>query len=162
MAIWQFKVFVIPECALIKKFGNIPIGVTRDLTEEYGWWSDYPGGFEATLEAMVPETKSWSRTMRIWGEERSNAVLVCYDNENRIEEITMRIDVSELSPPFVRDVCAFPKQLGCVLVTYDYHVLAPEETFVLEAINNSRARKYLEDPVSTLRALKETIPGSLE
>jgi hypothetical protein len=53
----------------------------------------------------------------------------------------------------VRDICAFTRNLKCVLLTGDYEILIPEESMVLAAISHSTSKKYLEDPVSTLKNL---------
>lgn len=164
MAIWQFKVLVIPESALRGKFGTIPVSLTRDLAERFDWWSDCqpPIAFTVAIDTMLPEIKSWSRKMRIWGDERGDAAVVCYDDRKNVIEIEFRIDVRQVSLSFIRGICEFAKRLECVLVTNANHLLAPDESLVLAAINNSTAKKYLEDPVSMLRDLKGKIPGSLD
>jgi hypothetical protein len=158
MAIWQFRLDLIPEKAVRSKYDVVPITLPQSLAEDFPWWSDVqpPIGFEASIDAILPKAKAWSESMCIWGDERGDTASVCYDNDTKssVEWIGFRVDVRNLSPAFVKDICAFAKQLGCVLLTGAYHVLEPDESTVLAAINNSTAKNYLEDPVSTLRGLK--------
>ncbi len=95
---------------------------------------------------------------------QDDTAVICYydDEKSLVEQIEFRIDVRQLSLSFLRGICAFAKRLQCVLVTRAYHVLPPDESMILSAINNSTAKKYLEDPVSTLRSLKGKIPGGVD
>lgn len=166
MAIWQFKVLLIPESALREKFGAVPVSLTRELAEEFDWWKDRqpPREYQAAIDVMLREAKSWSPLMRIWGNERGDTAVVCYyeDEKSLVEEIEFRIDVRQLSLSFVSSICAFARRLQCVLVTGENHLLAADESVMLAAINNSTAKRYLQDPVSTLRSLKGKLPGGLD
>jgi len=166
MAIWQFKVLVIPEPALIKKFGTIPVSVTRDLVEGIDWWAEshLVESVEGIISSVLPERKSWSRSMRIWGEERSDCMLILYHDENKhkIQEIEFRFDVRKVSLPFVHRATEFAKRFQCVFIPRSYHVIAPDELLVLAEIEKSTAKKYVQNPISTVVNLKseqaEVIP----
>jgi len=41
-------------------------------------------------------------------------------------------------------------------MTSEYEILVPDESMVLTAINHSTAKKFVDDPVSTLHSLDET------
>ena len=158
MAIWQFRLDLIPTGALRAKFGTVPISIPQELAEDFAWWSDVqpPAGFEARLDAILPKAKSWSEEMLIWGDERGDTASVCYDSNRKVEWIGFRVDVRELSLGFVRDICRLADELECVLLTAAYHLIVPNEQAVLAAINQSTAKNYLDDPVSALRSLKPT------
>jgi hypothetical protein len=156
MAIWQFRLDLIPTSALRAKYGVVPVSIPQELAEDFPWWSDVQPatGFEAGVDAILPKGNSWSEEMHIWGDERGDTASVCYDNNRKVEWIGFRVDVRELSPGFVRDICRLAAELECVLLTGAYHLIAPDEQTVLAAINRSTAKHYLEDPVATLRSLK--------
>ncbi len=97
--------------------------------------------------------------MRIWGDERGDVAWVCYDDKHKCEQIEFGIDVRQISLSFIRGICEFATRFECVLVTRAYHIIAPDEFVILGEINNSTAKKYLEDPASTLRNLKGEIQG---
>jgi len=156
MAIWQFRLDLIPTSALRAKYGSMPVSIPQELAENFSWWTDVqpPAGFEARIDAILPKANSWSESMGIWGDERGDTASACYDNNRKVEWIGFRVDVRELSLSFVRDICRLSGELECVLLTGAYHLIAPDEQTVLAAINRSTAQHYLEDPVTTLRSLK--------
>lgn len=156
MAIWQFRIDLIPISALQAKLGGVPASIPQELAEDFDWWSDTqpPIGFEARLDAILPKANSWSEEVLIWGDERGDTAAVCVDNNRRVEWIGFRIDARGISPGFVRDICKLASELKCVLLSANYRLLAPDEQVVLDAIGHSTAKKYVDDPVATLRSLK--------
>jgi hypothetical protein len=157
MAIWQFRLRLIPENILLTKFEVLPLVIPEVLAEDFPWWSDAQphAGFERQLDNILPERASWSTSIRMWGQEDGNDANVYYrdDNKNEVEEISFRLDASSIQLELVRDLCQLARRLGCVLITADYELLAPDESMVLLAIHNSTAKKFIDDPVSTLRSL---------
>jgi hypothetical protein len=135
----------------------LPLKITQDGAEDFPWWSDRqpPIAFEKGIGAIIPQVESWSTSMRMWGVKHGDEAYVCYldDDKSVVEEIGFRVDVRALAGGFVRDICAFTRNLKCVLLTGDYEILIPEESMVLAAISHSTSKKYLEDPVSTLKNL---------
>jgi hypothetical protein len=156
MAIWQFRIDLIPEKAICSRFACVPVSLTRELAEQHQWWAGHqpPPGFENRLTNLLPEVRSWSASMRIWGDERGDTASVCYDSTRNVEWIGFRVDVRHLTVGFVEGICDLAKLLRCMLMTKDYHLLAPEPNEVLLCINRSPARQYLDDPASALRGLK--------
>jgi len=160
MAIWQFRLDFVPEKAVRSRYSALPATMTENMAEDFPWWSDIqpPLGFEVWIDAILPQIPSWSESMRIWGNERSDTACVCYveENKNRVELIEFRVDVQKLSSGFVKQICDLAQRLECVLVTSDHRVLVPDKSAVLRAIDNSTAKKFLEDPISTLRGLDQS------
>jgi hypothetical protein len=156
MAIWQFRLDLIPTSALRAKFGTAPTTVPHELAEDFAWWSDAqpPAGLEASIDVILPRANSWSTEMLIWGDERGDTASVCYNSNRKIEWIGFRVDVRRLSPTFVTSICRLAKELECMLLTGQYHLIAPDDQAVLAAINQSTAKNYLDAPVSTLLSLK--------
>jgi hypothetical protein len=157
MAIWQWRVTFVPENVLLHKFDVLPPRISQELAEDSSWWSDSQPvvGFEQQIGLILPERASWSTSMQMWGQEDGNDAYVCYVDESRsaVEEIAFRVDAGVVSPELLRRICVLAKQLGCVLMTSEYEILAPDESMVLTAINRSTAKGYIDDPVSTLRSL---------
>lgn len=160
MAIWQFRLDLIPTSAIRMKFGTVPVAIPQELAEDFDWWSEAqpPAGFETRLDDILPRANSWSDEMLIWGDERGDTAFVCFDSSRkvRVEWIGFRVDVRRLSPGFVRDICKLANEMGCVLMSARYHLMAADEQRVLAAIGRSTARKYLEDPVGTLLSQRPT------
>jgi hypothetical protein len=157
MSIWHFKVSPIPEKALCAKYGDLPHVIATDLAEDSSLWSDIePLRIERLLNAILPEANSWSDSMRIWGDENSDSAWICYMDEKkeRVEWVDMRIDVRNLSRPFVAAICMLAKELECVLLTDQHEIVPPNEGALLAAIDSSIAKGFLKDPISTLRSLR--------
>jgi hypothetical protein len=156
MAIWQFRLTFVPEKVLLSKYDVLPLSLPIELAEDFAWWSDVqpPEGFERQIDLILPQMDSWSTSMRMWGQKDGDDAYVCYVDESKraVQEIAFRIDAGAISPELVRRICVLAKQLGCVLMTASYEILAPDESMVLAAINQSTAKKYIDDPFSTLRS----------
>jgi len=160
MAIWQFRLDFAPEKEIRSRYGGLPTTMTENMAEDFPWWSNVqpPVGFEEWIDDILPQMSSWSESLRVWGTKDSDTAYVWYVDEKkgRVELIEFRIDVRKLSRAFVADTCKLAKRLDCVLVTSEHRVLVPAESAVLGAINNSTAKKFVEDPVSTLQNLDQS------
>jgi len=130
-----------------------------ELAEDFAWWSDVqpPAGFERKIDLILPPMESWSESMRMWGQKHGDDGYVCYvDKHNKIvEEIAFRVDARTISLELVRRICSLATDLGCVFMTSEYEILPPDESMVLANINHSTAKKFVDDPVSTLQVLDQ-------
>jgi hypothetical protein len=157
MAIWQYRLTFLPEKVLLAKYDFLPASIPMELAENFPWWSDVqpPSGFERQIGMILPTIDSWSTSMRMWGQKEGDDAQVLYVSEDMqiIEEISFRIDARTISPELIRRICILAKQLGCELLTADYKILLVDESMVLAAVNNSTAKKFVDDPVSALKGL---------
>lgn len=157
MAIWQYWLTSIPESVLLTKYEILPLAIPMELAEEFGWWSDnQPAtGFEQQISLILPEAKSWSTSMRMWGQEESDDAYVAYSDERRdtVEEIGFRLYASKISSELIRQICLLARQLSCVLMTREFEILAADEGMVLTAVIHSTAKRFVDDPASTLLGL---------
>jgi hypothetical protein len=156
MAIYQFKMMLIPEVSLRAQFGAIPMFIEEDMAENFPWWNGVssPLNLKEKVGCILPRIASWSEAMEIWGNEHSNAILIGYDDANKIEFISTRIDARCISFPFLTDICKLGAELKCVFMTMEFKLIESDEIAVIAAINNSAAVKFVKDPLSTLRNLK--------
>jgi hypothetical protein len=154
MAIWQYRLILLPEEVLLKKYDILPPSIPMELAESFAWWRDVqpPAGFEDQIDMILPRMESWSPEMRMWGHKGGDDAHVCYVNEGKtaVEEISFRIDARAISSDLVRRICVVAKQLACALMTVDHEILAPDESMVMTAISKSTAKKFVDDPVPTL------------
>ena len=157
MAIWQYRLRLIPESALLTKYEILPLAIPMELAEEFRWWSSNQpaSGFEQQISLILPEAKSWSTSMRMWGQGESDDAHVIYSDERKdtIEEIGFRLDANKISPDLIHRICVLTRQLRCVLMTGDYKILVADEAMVLAALNHSTAKRFVDDPASTLLTL---------
>jgi hypothetical protein len=150
---------LVPELAVRNKFGLVPVTIPRELADDFPWWSEVqpPEGFGNWIDAILPETKSWSSSMRLWGseQEHGDTAFVCYDDQNgSVESIGFRIDVRQISTTYIENICLLANRLRCLVLTGTYRLLKPKTEAIMDAIKNSTANKFVQDPVSTLMSLK--------
>lgn len=156
MAIWQFRLGLVPKVSIHKKYECIPITLTKDVAEKTDWWSNInvQENIEFKISAILSEKKSWSETMRIWGDEQSDMASVYYDDNGKIEWIGFRVDARKNFSDLIKHICKLAIQLECILMTGDNQLIAPEVEEVVLAINTSKAGRFSEDPISALRSTK--------
>jgi len=159
MAIWQYRLILIPERMLLGKYDVLPLSIPMELAEDFVWWSDVqpPAGFEEKIDLMLPPMESWSDRMRMWGQKHGDDAYVCYVDKSKkiVEEVSFRVDARTISQELVRRICMFATDLGCVLLTSEYEILAPDESMVVTNINCSTAKKFVDDPIAALQALDQ-------
>lgn len=157
MAIWQLKVVLVRRASVEEKFGTVPATLPVVCLDNLAEWdpSALPG-IEDELAKLFPEAESWLPRMRIWGDKRSNAAYLTDEecSPRRIEDIEFRIDVSRDWRGFVRSLCAIGLRCGALYVDRtSLSVIEPDFGAFELAINRSRAKKYMLDPIATLRNL---------
>src|SRR5712691_6484977 len=101
MAMWKLRIALVPEKEIRSRYNALPGTMSDNMAEDFPWWSDAqpPEGFETWIDAILPQVSSWSESMRIWGDERSDTACVCYvdENKDKVELIEFRVDVQKLS-----------------------------------------------------------------
>lgn len=159
MAIWQYRLILLPEEALLSKYDVLPLTIPQELAENFQWWADVQPctRFERSIDSILQQSDAWSTSMRTWGKKHGDDAHVFYDDEQKgkVQEIAFRIDAHAVSPELVGKICEFAKQLRCVFLTADYEILVPDESMVLTAIDKSRARQYIEDPASAVSSVDQ-------
>jgi hypothetical protein len=95
--------------------------------------------------------------MRMWGQNHGDDGYVCYSDKEKkmVEEIAFRIDARTISLELVRRICRQATDLRCIFMSSEYEILAPDESMVLANINHSAAKKFVDDPASTLQGLDQ-------
>jgi hypothetical protein len=157
MAVWQFRLILLPEKVLLSKYEIVPPAIPQELAEDFSWWADVqpPTGFEDQIDLILPRRASWSTSGLMWGHEDRDDAHVFYVDEtkSKVVEIAFRMDASSISSELIKKICSLARQLGCVLMTVDYEILVPEESMVLATIQHSTAKRFVDDPVATLRQI---------
>jgi hypothetical protein len=153
MAIWQHRLILLPEDVVLRQYDVLPLTIPMELAEDFAWWSDVqpPAGFERKIDLILPPMESWFESKRMWGQKHGDDGYVCYVDKDKkiVEEIAFRVDARTISLELVRRICSLATDLGCVFMTSEYEILAPDQSMVLANINHSTAKKFVDDPVST-------------
>ena len=89
------------------------------------------------------------------GQEESDDAYVAYSNQRKdtVEEIGFRLDARKISSELIRRIFILARQLSCVLMTAQYEILTADDGMVLTAVIHSTAKRFVDDPASTLLGL---------
>jgi len=112
----------------------------------------------ARLGRLLPEKKSWSARLRIWGDEKTDDIQVGFDGHT-IEDIQFRLNVADLRLPLVGGICDLARHFDCILATQDGAIVQPNRESVVRTIMQSRAVQFVRDPQ---RSLEEAIRSDRE
>ena len=158
MAIWQFRLILLPEKALLSKYEILPLTIPEELVEDcLWWWSEVqpPKELQDKIGSILPPTASWSTSMLMWGENNANEACVVYADESlsQVEEICFSIDARTESQELIHRICRLAQELGCFFLRANYELLAPDAAMVLAALSTSTAMQFVRDPVTTLKNL---------
>jgi hypothetical protein len=161
MAIWQWRLNLIPEIELLRKYEVLPLIIPMESAEDGLWWTDAQPAVrvETLIDEIFPAAESWSPSMRMWGDEDGNHAYVSYLDTRRetVEQIGFRLDARSISRRLLSQICTLARRIGCVLLTSEYEVLAPDESMLFDAMIHSRARRFVENPESTLQELDKEV-----
>lgn len=166
MATWQFDSIVVPRKTVLNKFPVVPQKLDMEEFSSIDWWSGVDVS-KATIHRIAPLSKSKKNLIEgveTWGEEEGNRIDVVYSKKDKVEEIIVRVDVREYSEKFIIDLIGFLNELDCLIITESNSVLDPKATqkkgpnfffSMLNQINDSNAKKFVDDPEDFLKNLKK-------
>ena len=120
MATWQYDIHLIPRNRLVKLYFAIPEFIDCEKFSEVDWWldCDLPESYRAILDACLPRYKHWHCGTLAWGDDDGNVVAVMTNNE-KIEEVFIRVDVRDLDPSFLECVCKLALASDCLILTME-------------------------------------------
>jgi hypothetical protein len=161
MAIWQFAFDLMPSSVAITN-GAVAVRMTQaqlDAIDPDFSVSTMQLLFER-LGSMMPEKTSWSPSLRIWGDEKTDDVQV-FLGELGIEGVQFRLNVANLSMPLVAQICSLAQDTACVLVTREGAIVRPNGTSLIRAIMRSNAAQYVRDPERYIREFAADNPEQI-
>ncbi|MCQ1780415.1 hypothetical protein NOJ05_24655 [Neorhizobium galegae] len=153
MAAWQFALDLIPSAAAGVD-GVVAARMTRGQLDEVElrFSPSVTGAIFERVGMMLPETKSWSPDLRIWGYEEVDDVQI-WLRGTEIEHVQFRLNVADPSIPLVEEICSLAREVSCVLATRAGAILRPHPEVVLRAITRSEAARFVKDPEEYLTRL---------
>lgn len=117
-----------------------------------------PNLFEG-LSELLSEKKSWSPSLRIWGDEKFHDVQVWSDGQ-AIESVQFRLDANNLSVSLMTGICDLARSFDCVLATAEGAIIQPTSEAMVREMMRSPAMQFVQDPEgfleAAIRADKET------
>ena len=78
MAIWHFRISLVPRDAVKDYYGSIPIAIPDQDIVKHNFWRNLEASpaLEYSLQSVGPEISSWSDEMRCWGTEDGHQMSV--------------------------------------------------------------------------------------
>ena len=150
MALWQFKVEVVPT---ERVSGRAHIDAAE--FEDACWWSDRqpPSHFRERLASLLPPVNSWHERLLWYGSEQSDRIDVWME-QDRVRSIDVRIDCIKANPPFVKGLLLMVQHWSCSLVEQRYlKVLPATLPEFLATVTDSPSCRFMEDPAHWLPKL---------
>lgn len=154
MAIWHFRIGLVPRDSVKAYYGTIPLAVPDQDIAKHDFWATYqvPPNLDSLLLPLGPEISSWSEQRRCWGAEEGHQISVIYQ-EGRVEWITAKVDARKPCTDFLQQIVNLAVQLNCLVLAAETYVLEPEFGTLFERFRSSVAARYLADPEATLKSL---------
>lgn len=109
-----------------------------------------PALFEG-LSELLSEKRSWSPSLRIWGDEKSHDVQVWSDGP-AIESVQFRIDANNLSVSLMTGICDLARSLDGVFATAEGAIIQPMCEAMVREMMRSPAMQFVQDPEGFLEA----------
>ena len=142
MALWQVGFFILPK-------GSLKHGGKLDKSEEHTfddapfWESlniDY--SFFDPIKRFLPEGKSWSKNVILYGEENSHRLEVLFEN-SIIISVSFRIDFTSDYEQILNEIIEFCIFNGLIILDEDLNILPLNFQSVKSIIENSpQVKKY--------------------
>ena len=154
MAIWQFKVEIIPELAVAQREV-----ISIDEWNEGLWWlKKQPSqDFLNELASILPAHKSWSDKLSQWGRQESDLIEVWREAE-KVDSISTRIETREINHSFIKRLLECANRHHCRLVYARYRTVLPKayDEF-LEALTGSPNYKVVSNPSEWLPKMAQEV-----
>jgi hypothetical protein len=157
MAAWQFDAHLLPEVAIQRPDGSLPIAIARADINAGDWWkgTKLPADFAERLSSVLPQGSSWSSSLQTWGQEDGDRVDLVWEDDE-LADIFLRVDVRRVSYDRLDKVLRLARAYRWVLWTGG-QILRPSLGQLLRAIQRSDAFRFVQDPEGFLLALGRTV-----
>jgi hypothetical protein len=154
VAIWQFKVLLIP-ASWLDKGGSID-----SLFEEDGYdvsiaWRHTPiAELEETFSAVLPLGKSWSAELASWGKEQGDDIQL-WRKRGRVSSLGVRFDLRSPNMAFFQSIVEIAGKFPlAILVPSSRRMVESNLKSLLRAAAESDAAHFVVDPQSFLSRME--------
>lgn len=146
MAVWQFTLLPLPNA--IARIGNVHllhVEIPEDGLPNQTFSGVDAEGLFVSLSAILPEKKSWSNDLRIWGDEAFSDVQIWRDG-TAIESVKIRLDLRNLSIHLVDNLCRLASAQDWSFALASGEVLPATRSAIVRAAMASDAQRFINDP----------------
>jgi hypothetical protein len=153
VAIWQFKVDLIPQCWLDAS-GNVASLFDAEGYEVLSTWVNYSNPLlEQRIGSLLPPGKSWHVELTCWGSDKTEDIQLWRDR-GHVRSLVIRFDLRRPNIPLFNSVVAIARELGlAILVPNVRRVIDLDVMALLRVAAESDAAHFALDPHSFLLQL---------
>lgn len=149
MAIWQFTVGLVPR-TWAEAAGSHPAmlyDADGYLDMSIAWRNEQLHvDIDDVLSRVWPRAASWSDEIRIWGDETTSDVQVCYAG-TAVESVQVRIDARNSTSELCSKIVRLARAMDCHLfLPGERSIIGADEAALSNAIYRSTAARYSADP----------------
>ena len=156
MAVWQYELLLIPRERVIHDFGTLEAHMSAEQWDDTDWWSQHqpPPDFQIRIAAVVPAYQSWTPAILMWGAEDSDRIHVCLDDAHqRIEEISIRLDLRRPFQQFAHAICDLARYADGAFASLPHHTFEPSFERLMSEIAGSESARFVRAPLKYLEEL---------
>jgi hypothetical protein len=156
MSIWQFTVGLVPR-TWAEADGILPA-----MLYDADGYSDMSAAWrhkqlyvdiDDLMSRVLPAAASWSDEIRIWGDEATSDIQVCYEG-TAVESVQVRIDTRNSTSDFCSKIVRLARAMDCYLFLPDERsIISADEPALSKAICKSSAARYSADSRAFLESL---------
>jgi hypothetical protein len=158
MAIWQYDIAAVPRVPITSVCGNVPTDVPPELFDSRNWWSETRGPDETELSALLPDSSSWSQSIKAWGPSDGNRIELHFD-KGELFEVRILMDLREPSKQFLCAIVELAVRHDWAFWTEEARLLEANLDALLLDIRGSRAFSFVCDPSGFLERLSPRSGG---
>jgi hypothetical protein len=159
MAIWQFTFYLVPRQSLVamhdgavltlRMWRPSDVAASDEEGEEPNYWvGSSPKAHADAITKLLPARQSWSPEGLMFGDDKAD------DVELWDEDFRVRLDLRNYNEQLAVGIVNLAASADLVLVCGQTgRVLPPEYPKLLREIQQSRAQRYVVDPIGTLKQI---------
>lgn len=136
MAIWQYKLFAIPEEELKSYFNNID-NISIEAFDNIEWWKYRPYKSINFNSLKLPFQESWSKDIKQLGDISSDCIET-FVQEEKIIEISIRIDLRKNYKPMVEYICEFAQDNSLCFLNDKFKLISSIPQVINQDISNHK------------------------
>ena len=135
MALWQISFFIIPKQEL--NTGTVLLKGEEGMFDDSVYWTeDYPKFFFDKVNDFLPQGKSWSENILMFGSESSNVFEVLIEDD-KVVSLGFRIDFTANYEDVLRAMIEFCVINSLNILTTDLEILSLNFEFINSYIQQS-------------------------
>jgi hypothetical protein len=149
MAIWQWKIYLIPKQAILKHFSVTPSYIEEEWFYSINWGEgNFSDELQQYFDSVMERTydSSASENVLSWEKYDENEVILVMEDK-QVSMVGIQIDTTKIDIDFVESLVMFGKENDFLFWELEStKLIEPEITTFLNELKNSRAMSFTSKP----------------